>query len=619
VSGTWADASRERLRTAVAAAVAKVAAAHGAPTEPAAPPDAAYGALDRIADSFGLDEDERLVLALCAGIEVSAAARATLARIHGDPHAVAPTIGLLAGAGVPLEALAPEATLRKRRLVHLVEGRLLHASELRVDERVLHALLGARASDPILAPLLRAVPPPRAAAPSLVAAASRAGSAGVTWLTGRSGIRAKAAVAALAGLRDGRGVLCLAASDVPADAGAREELARRLDREALLEGAALLIDAEEDGARAASRLAERLSAPTFVAAPEACPLERASTRIDVPRPDATEQAALWADALGERAGAVTEPLRRVVAQFDLSAEDVHAVAEELAGLDGAALGEALWSGCRSRSRQRLEELAQRIDPAAGWDDLVLPAAQKQVLSDVIAHVRQRTRVYDDWGWRGRGGRGLGIAALFAGVSGTGKTMAAEVLARTLDLDLYRIDLSALVSKYIGETEKNLRRVFDAAESGGAILLFDEADALFGKRSEVRDSHDRYANIEVSYLLQRMDEYRGLAILTTNLPDAIDRAFLRRIRFVVHFPFPDAEQRAAIWRGVFPKGVPTEALDVARLARLNIAGGNIRNIALAATFLAADNGEPVRMRHLARAAAGELAKLGQPLADLGVAR
>src|SRR5439155_2596663 len=178
----------------------------------------------------------------------------------------------------------------------------------------------------------------------------------------------------------------------------------------------------------------------------------------------------------------------------------------------------------------------------------------------------------------------------------------------LRLDLYRIDLSSVVSKYIGETEKYLRRVFDAAEEGGAILLFDEADALFGKRSEVKDSHDRYANIEVSYLLQRMEAYRGLAILTTNLKNALDTAFLRRIRFIVPFPFPDAEQRAEIWRRIFPGQTPTESLDAAKLARLNVAGGNIRNIALSAAFLAADAGEPVRMSHVLRATQGEYAKL-----------
>ena len=196
-------------------------------------------------------------------------------------------------------------------------------------------------------------------------------------------------------------------------------------------------------------------------------------------------------------------------------------------------------------------------------------------------------------------------------------MAAEVLANDLQLDLYRIDLSQVVSKYIGETEKNLRRVFDAAEEGAAILLFDEADALFGKRSDVRDSHDRYANIEVSYLLQRMETYRGLAILTSNMKHALDPAFLRRIRFIVPFPFPDVTQRAEMWRTVFPSVMPTADLQIEKLARLTMPGGHIRNIAVNAAFLAADANEAVQMKHLLQATRTEYAKLDKPLSDAEV--
>jgi SpoVK/Ycf46/Vps4 family AAA+-type ATPase len=278
----------------------------------------------------------------------------------------------------------------------------------------------------------------------------------------------------------------------------------------------------------------------------------------------------------------------------------------------------LWDACRAQTRPRLDDLAQRIEPAASWDDLVLPPAQKETLREVAAQVRQRARVYDEWGYARKSTRGLGISALFSGASGTGKTMAAEVLASELRLDLYRIDLSSVVSKYIGETEKNLRRLFDAAEGAGVILLFDEADALFGKRSEVRDSHDRYANIEVSYLLQRMEAYRGLAILTTNLRSALDPAFQRRLRFVVEFPFPEAAERAEIWRRTFPEETPVSDLDVARLARLGIAGGNIANIAMRAAFLAADSDEPVRMEHILRATRSEYAKLEQSLSETELA-
>ena len=193
-------------------------------------------------------------------------------------------------------------------------------------------------------------------------------------------------------------------------------------------------------------------------------------------------------------------------------------------------------------------------------------------------------------------------------------MAVEIIANDLGLDVYKIDLSTIVSKYIGETEKNLGRIFHEAETSNAILFFDEADALFGKRSEVKDSHDRYANIEVSYLLQRMEAYRGLAILTTNQKQALDPGFLRRIRFIVQFPFPDQEHRAAIWRGVFPVATPTTALDFGRLAQLNLPGGHIRNIAVTGAFLAAERGEPISMQHLAEAARSEYGKLERPLGD-----
>jgi SpoVK/Ycf46/Vps4 family AAA+-type ATPase len=236
---------------------------------------------------------------------------------------------------------------------------------------------------------------------------------------------------------------------------------------------------------------------------------------------------------------------------------------------------------------------------------------------LASQVRHRNKVYETWGFAAKGRRGLGVSALFSGESGTGKTMAAEVLARELGLDLFRIDLSAVVSKYIGETEKNLRRVFDAAEEGGVLLLFDEADALFGRRGEVKDSHDRYANIEVGYLLQRMEAYQGLAILTTNLKSTMDRSFQRRLRFNLNFPFPDASQREAIWKRIFPAPTPTKGLDARKLAQLNVTGGHIRNIALNAAFIAADAGGPVEMNHVFQAAKLEAQKIERPLSEAEV--
>ena len=259
----------------------------------------------------------------------------------------------------------------------------------------------------------------------------------------------------------------------------------------------------------------------------------------------------------------------MISHFDLSTPAIHAICART--LDGAQppssarLGtESLWDACRAQSRVKLDDLAQRIHSTVTWDDLVLPERTMTLLREIPVHVRHRARVYEAWGFAAKSSRGLGISAMFAAPAAPARPWPPKCSPTNCELDLYRIDLSQVVSKYIGETEKNLRRVFDAAEEGGAMLLFDEADALFGKRSEVKDSHDRYANIEVSYLLQRMEAYRGLAILTTNMKSALDPAFMRRIRFVVQFPFPDAAQRAEIWQRVFPEATPTDGLDAARL-------------------------------------------------------
>ncbi|MEV7560525.1 ATP-binding protein, partial [Streptomyces sp. NPDC089795] len=269
------------------------------------------------------------------------------------------------------------------------------------------------------------------------------------------------------------------------------------------------------------------------------------------------------------------------------------------------------AACRAVAERPLHGLATVRRPAAGLDDLVLPDQANRSLRALLAHVRRRRRVHGEWGYAERS-RGLAVTALFAGPSGTGKTTAAEAVAHELGFDVIAADLSQVVSKYIGETEKHLARLFDAAETG-SVLLFDEGDALFAKRTQVRDSRDRYANLEVSYLLQRLETFRGIAILTTNAREAIDPAFVRRMRFVVTFPFPDAEQRAHLWAGAFPPGVPTDGLDPGRLAQLAVSGGTIAQLALHAAFLAADEGAPVGMRHVLDAARIESDKLERPLA------
>ena len=438
----------------------------------------------------------------------------------------------------------------------------------------------------------------------------------ILQLTGDDSSGAEDVAAALCAQR-GLQLLVLRAEDLPASPQELEPLLKLIERELLLLPGLLLVHSEAGTAHVAtSALADRLAAPLAIACREPLRLRRASEVIEVNKPPVLEQRRLWREALetepehdGEREQALDAALLGVASQFRLSAQSIAAAAGAVRQrlYSGEPPGRALWDVCRANGRTRLDELAQRIQANAGWDDLVLPPSALAALRGIAAHVRCRGRVYEEWGFSAHGGRGFGISALFAGESGTGKTLAAEVLAGELNLDLYRIDLASVVSKYIGETEKNLRRVFDAAEDSGSVLLFDEADALFGKRSEVKDSHDRYANIEVSYLLQRIECYRGLAILTSNQKSALDQAFQRRLRFIVQFPFPDLAQREAIWRRIYPQATPTQGLDFGKLARLHVAGGSIRSIALNAAFAAADGGEPVTMQHLLHAARAEAAK------------
>ena len=267
-----------------------------------------------------------------------------------------------------------------------------------------------------------------------------------------------------------------------------------------------------------------------------------------------------------------------------------------------------------RSNSKLATLARKIIPRRQWEDLILPLDQLQLLREICNFVKYRALVYEQWGFESKLVLGKGLYSLFSGPPGTGKTMTAEIMAGELGLDLYKIDLSTVVSKYIGETEKNLSRIFQEAETSNAILFFDEADALFGKRSQIGDAHDRYANIEVSYLLQKLEEYEGIVILATNLRRNLDDAFLRRFHFTVEFALPKAKERRLIWERIFPAATPQSSdLDLGFMARqFEISGGNIRNIALAAAFLAADDGEVVTMTHLLRATRREYQKMGKVL-------
>ncbi len=629
------------VRTILERFVARFESASDAPDEAhsAGAPARTASALDTLGALFRLSPFERDLLLLCAGIELDAHFPPLCAAAQGDSLRPFPTFSL-ALAALPdahWSALTPDGPLRFWRLIEVGAGAALTTSALRIDERILHYLTGINAPDHRLRGLIAPVAPPDRLAPSqqvhverMVALWSQPHpTLPVFQLVGEDA-PGKRAVAAAACARLGRQLQGISAELLPTTTAELETLLLLWERDAALTAGALLLDCEEldatDTARlgAVQRVIERLNGVLLVAARDRLRgRQKPLVALEIARPTLPEQRQIWQEMLGEAAPMLRGAIEELTAQFNVSAQTIHAAGIEAIGHlanppatgdDPRPLEHLLWDACRGQARPRMEDLAQRIEPAAGWDELVLPAPQKRILEDIAAHVRQRTTVYETWGFAKMGARGLGMSTLFAGASGTGKTMAAEVLASTLRLDLYRIDLSSVVSKYIGETEKNLRRIFDIAEEGGAILLFDEADALFGKRSEVKDSHDRYANIEVSYLLQRMECYRGLAILTTNLRSALDTAFLRRLRFIVQFPFPDAVQRAAIWSRAFPPRTPTDRLDCEKLARLNVTGGNIRSIALNAAFLAADDGTAVGMRHILRAAQNEYAKLEKPLTD-----
>ncbi len=347
-------------------------------------------------------------------------------------------------------------------------------------------------------------------------------------------------------------------------------------------------------------------------------------RIEFASPSYSERMQLWKSSLNgaipKEADVELEPVANKFAFSGGQIQDAAATARNLAKWrdpENGYINKAdLYTACRLQSNRKLSSLAKKIIPFYKWDDIVLPPDKKGQLREVCDYVKYRSVVYDDWGFDKKLSLGKGLNILFAGASGTGKTMAAEVIAGELKLDLYKIDLSSMISKYIDETEKNLSRIFSEAETSNAILFFDEADALLGKRSEVRDSHDRYANIEISYLLQRMEEYEGVVILATNMRKNMDDAFVRRMHFTIEFPFPTDKYRRLIWEGIWSEQTPrSDEIDFEFISRsFEIAGGNIKNVALAAAFMAAADGKVVNMTHLVNATKREYQKMGKVVVD-----
>jgi SpoVK/Ycf46/Vps4 family AAA+-type ATPase len=604
--------------------------------------------LPRLVRAFGLTPLETDALLLCLAPEVDQRYGQLCAEARGDAQRARPSIDLV------LTLLARDdlhklqirqlfargsALLRQRLLTVLPAEPAQPAflgAELAVDARVVAFLTGSDELAECLEGCARHRPSSRATPDLLLAECTRAAlerlrarPAAISLFDGPPGVGKRSAAAAWAA-QLAKGLLVVASSSLcHLSAAELAERAALASREALLLDAVLYWDEFEcwlDGSKRA-HLGPLLDAlangGALVVLGSSQPFEPSGDQraldircVDFPALSSASRAVLWRTAL---AGVPHDaaPLETLASQFEFNATqlmDAAASARQRAFErgDGRVSSADLLSACRRHSHGGLARLASKIEPRFGWDDIVLASDQRDQLLELCSRAKHRGKVLDEWGFGHKVARGRGLCALFAGPSGTGKTMAAEVVAHELGCDLYKIDLATVVSKYIGETEKNLSQVFEEAERSHSILFFDEADALFGKRSEVKDAHDRYANLEVSYLLQRMEAFSGTSILATNARKNLDAAFTRRLAFCIHFEPPDVAQRRRIWESIWPVSVPrAPSLDLAGVSeRFELSGGNIKNVALASAFAAASNGQVVTTEHVIRAVRREYQKLGK---------
>jgi hypothetical protein len=578
----------------------------------AAPDGAGPPPLDLLTGLFGLSRFERDLLLLCVGAELHGPLTQCIADVGGDPAGL-PTFGLALERlpGAHWDALSARRPLRFWQLISIGAAPRLTDAPLNVDEAVLMYITGVDTLDPSLdglvrltAPRTHPLPPSQCELAAQAAAFLDAGHH--VCLIGADAADRRLVAEHIAAQR-GQHLSRTVHGCLPAAAADRAAVHRRLARAALLTGALILIEADADNPHERARLAQLpddLLIPTVISGIAITAPGVTTRRVSLP--DGTEQEPLWAAVLQPSADEFGDQLPQLASAFRVGVPLAESVAADVAVAEPTQRHTVLWESTRDRLRAGLDDLADRIHPSSSWEDLVLPAESAALLAELVAHARHRDLIGQSW----PGQRGHGVTAMFTGDSGTGKTMAAEVVAGELGLDLYRIDLARVVDKYIGETEKNLSRIFDAADASGALLLFDEADALFGKRGEVKDAHDRYANLEVAHLLTRMECYRGVAVLTTNLSGTIDRAFVRRLRFIVPFPFPDPHTRRQLWQRAFPASIPVAELDLDRLAQLPIAGGTIRTIAVGAAIAAAHAGVPVTFDQVLTVARRELTKVGK---------
>ena len=584
--------------------------------------------LHRLARDFGLGEPDVEILLIALVPDLDSRFEQFYGYLNDDVTRRRPSIGLalrLCGRS-PADAaararLGAHAPLRLGGLLTVEDPeRPFLARALRVPDRVTAHLLGDAAPDPrivdVLTPWHEA---PGVGDPGPLARSIASGVHLAYLHEDQGGAGTSLAGAALAGA--GRAVLGVDLARLAADPRP-EEAVRVLVREARLTGAGLVcapIDVLVRDEPQLIRLVTDVPVPVVLVgrAPwDAAWSSRPPLLLGAPRVDPSARAALWQRSYdgpppGDDVdvGHLLSPFLLTPGQLSLAARS----AAQTAVLDGGPLRpDHVRVGARAQNTAGLDRLARRIEPTVGWSDLVLPPAALAQLRELTARARHRDRVLGDWGMRPGGGRGRGVCALFAGDSGTGKTMSAEVVAADLGLDLYTVDLATVIDKYVGETEKNLERIFSEAAGINGVLLFDEADAIFGKRSEVKDAHDRYANVESAYLLQRMESFDGLAVLSTNLRANLDDAFTRRLDLVVDFPLPDAEHRRVLWERCLGTVLPRAAdLDLDFCAEaFELAGGNIRSVAVTAAYLAAEAGGTVTMADLVHAVQREYQKLGR---------
>lgn len=584
--------------------------------------------LGKLCESLALSGFERDLLLLCLAVELDPQLAELCARAANDQNRPFPTF-ILALSILPnadFHAIRPDAPLRRYKLLMVEAGPRSMHNPLFLPERVVHFLVGHDALDQELTGMILPAPILEETHERQQVLAAKLANLMVTASDSDRHLQIFGAtaherrrLASLACQNFERRLFLVGAAELPDEAGPLRHLLDIWQREVLFSDHVLYVETEDQldfdtsKGRAVYEILSAFEGGLLILGMKKQEDDGIGSYIpfEIPKTSYGEQRQLWLEGLVEKADGLKDTIDILVSQFALSESDIMTACAIHKELD-EDIGPRLREYCRTLLQPALDAHATRIQVTATFDDIVLPKQQQQMLEAILRQVHYRVKVYEDWRFGGKSIRDVGISALFHGPSGTGKTMAAEVLADTLGLNLYRVDLSSVISKYIGETEKNLSRIFDAADKGGAILLFDEADAIFGKRSDVRNSHDRYANIEVAYLLQRMESFNGLAILTTNLKDGLDEAFLRRIRFFVNFPFPSERQRSEIWKRVFPKEVPLGEMDYERLSKIKLSGANIRNIAINAAFLAAEQGGRIEMPDILEAAKQEFEKTGRYL-------